>query len=88
MDNTFSANLRRMHRYFSTWIAFLGSAAAAYWLQLSPADQAAILDAFPALRLAAPGVGFLAFIVARGVPQFPAAEATRVDDVADPNIGK
>ena len=68
---TFRANLKRMHTYLSTWVAFLASAAAAYWLQLAPADQAAILDAFPALRLVAPALGFAAFVVARGIPQIP-----------------
>lgn len=71
--NTFGANVRRLPAYFSTWVAFIGSAAAAYWLQLTPADQQAVLDAFPALKLVAPAIGFAAFCIARGIPQFPAA---------------
>jgi len=70
-DATFLSNLLRLHTYFSTWVAFLASAAAAYWLQLAPADQQAILAAYPALKLAAPVLGFIAFAVARGLPQPP-----------------
>lgn len=85
----FLTNLNRMHRYFSTWVAFLATAAAAYWLQMSPAEQQAILDAFPALKLLGPAIGFTAFVIARGIPQFPPAEAAQVDvDVEDPHIGK
>lgn len=70
-EDTFASNLRRMPTYFSTWVAFLASAAAAYWLQLAPDDQQAILAAFPAMKLAAPVLGFIAFAVARGIPQPP-----------------
>lgn len=69
--STFTQNLKRIHTYFSTWVAFLATCAAAYWLQLTPADQQAILDAFPALKLVAPAVGFVAFVIARGLPQIP-----------------
>lgn len=67
----FIAELKRIPKYFSTWVAFLASAAAAYWLQLSPDDQQAILSAVPALKLVGPAIGFAAFVVARGLPQAP-----------------
>lgn len=68
---TFADHLRLMPRYFSTWVVFLISSAAAYWLQMSPDDQQAVLEALPALRLVAPALGFVAFVIARGIPQFP-----------------
>lgn len=77
--NDFKNNLKRMHRYFSTWVAFLAAAAAAYWLQLTPGDQQAVLEAFPALKLLGPAVGFVAFVIARGVPQLPPTSSTDED---------
>ena len=70
MDD-FKATLKRMHKLASTWVVFIASALAAFWLQMSPDDQAVLLDVFPALKLIAPGIGFAAFVVARGWPQSP-----------------
>ncbi|MEO8296329.1 MAG: hypothetical protein ABI574_00835 [Burkholderiales bacterium] len=67
----FLAELRLMHKYLSTWVAFLASAAAAYWLQLSADDQQAFLAAFPLLKVVGPAAGFAAFVIARGWPQIP-----------------
>lgn len=67
----FKAELKRLHTYLSTWVAFIASAAAAYWLQLSPAEQGQILDAIPHGRILAPALAFAAFCVARGLPQGP-----------------
>lgn len=67
----FKTTLKRMHKLASTWVVFLASAMAAFWLQMSPDDQALLIEAFPALKLLAPGIGFAAFVVARGWPQPP-----------------
>lgn len=70
MDD-FKATLKRMHKLASTWVVFIASALAAFWLQMSPAEQLAVLEVFPALKLVGPGIGFAAFVVARGWPQSP-----------------
>jgi len=69
----FIDNLKRLHTKISTYVALLASAAAAFWLQLTPEDQQAILASFPALKLIGPAVSFVAFVVARGIPQLPKA---------------
>lgn len=58
-------------RHYSTWVAFMASSAAAYWLDMTPEQQAALLAAYPALKLGAPAVSFLAFMLAKALVQPP-----------------
>lgn len=68
---TFGQNARAMWRHFSTWVAIASTTAAGVWLQLDPAQQAAILGAVPALKVIGPGLSFVAFVIAKAIPQPP-----------------
>lgn len=70
---TFAEALRKLPTYASTWVAFLMSAGAAYWLQMDPAAQQAAMAAVPGASVGGPLAGFLMFAVARGLPQVPKA---------------
>lgn len=72
--STFAKNFARLYRHYSTYVALFASGAAAYWLQLSAAEQAALLNLVPALKVLAPVASFAAFLVARGMPQKEAAK--------------
>ena len=67
----FKAELKRVHTYWSTRVAFIASTLAAFWLQLPPESQSAIMDAIPFGRVIIPVVVFGAFYVARATPQAP-----------------
>jgi hypothetical protein len=54
---------------YSTWVVALLCSAAAYWLQLTPGEQQALLASYPWLAKAAPAAGFVTFLAARGVKQ-------------------
>jgi hypothetical protein len=66
-----NATLKMLFTRYSTYVVFFASGAAAYWLQLPIADQQAVLEAYPLLKIAGPAIGFLTFMVARGLPQGP-----------------
>ena len=44
-------------------------AVVAYWLQLSPEDQAKLLLAYPWLKVVTPAAGWVMFVIARVWPQ-------------------
>lgn len=63
-----TAALKELHTFHSTYVMYFLSGLLAYWLQLSPEDQAAVFAVFPALKVVAPFLGLVAFMVARGLP--------------------
>jgi len=65
----FKDELRAMWRRLSFWVAFIASSVALWWLQLPLEQQADILAVWPSLKLLAPGVSLVAFVVARAAPQ-------------------
>ena len=58
-----------MYRHYSTYVVTVITAVFAYWLQLPLDQQAAILDQFPTLKMIAPGIGFISFMISRCIPQ-------------------
>lgn len=69
MEATFLSNIKALYRQYSFYVVGFISGCFAYWLRLPLEQQAAILEAVPVLKLAAPASGFIAFMIARGVPQ-------------------
>lgn len=69
----FKANLKALHTWASTWVVFLLTTVAAYWITLPVDVQSQVLAAFPVLKYVALAVGFIAFAVARATPQTPKA---------------
>ena len=70
----FQANIGKLYTQYSFYVVFFISGVIAYWLQMAVEEQAAVLAAFPSLKLVAPFSGFVAFMIARGVPQAPKAD--------------
>lgn len=68
---TFKSNLAALWKHLSTHVALIASCAAAYWLQMSPDEQREVLALFPALKWLGPLIAFVAFVLAKGVPQPP-----------------
>lgn len=66
-----NARLTFLFTRYSTWVAFIASCAATYWLSQPPEVQNALLAAYPAFKLQAPTVSFIAFLIARNWPQKP-----------------
>jgi hypothetical protein len=66
-----TTTLKQLFTYYSTYVAFFSASAAAYWLQLDRATQDSILAMWPSLKFIGPAVGFVSFLVARGLPQAP-----------------
>lgn len=64
-------NLHDLFTRYSTWVVGILMAAATYWLSLSPEEQKALTDAYPWLLKLTPAAGFVAFLIARGLPQTP-----------------
>lgn len=62
-------NIRTMPKMLSAWVTAVVSLAAAYWLQLSPADQQALISEYPILIKASPVISMLAWMYARAKPQ-------------------
>ncbi|HCZ47995.1 MAG TPA: hypothetical protein DCZ11_03200 [Gammaproteobacteria bacterium] len=54
---------------YSTWVVTALMGVAAYWLQLPIEEQQALIAAYPWLKHAAPVLGLLAFLGARGAKQ-------------------
>lgn len=72
MTDKLFAVLKELHTFHSTYVMYFLSGLLAYWLQLSPEDQQAVFAVFPALKIIAPAIGLVSFMVARGLP--PAKE--------------
>jgi hypothetical protein len=66
---TFAEAMKKLPTYASTWVAFLMSAGAAYWLQMDPTAQQSVLSAVPGATVGGPLGSFVLFAVARGLPQ-------------------
>jgi hypothetical protein len=64
----FKAELRKLHKYASTWVTFLWTSCYMYWMQLSHDTQQQILSSYGLLRYA-PAVAFATFLIARAMPQ-------------------
>lgn len=62
-------NVRLLSKAHSTKVALVVSALIAYWLQLPPAEQQALLAAYPWLKHVAPLAALGAFVVSRVWPQ-------------------
>jgi hypothetical protein len=65
--------MSEMVRKYSTWAVGAMMAAVAYWFTLSPAEQAALQQAYPWLGKVTPAAGFLMFYFARAKAQDPPA---------------
>lgn len=82
-------NLSNLLKFNSTRVVLVMTALAAYWLQLSPADQAAYMASYPWLKHAAPVIALASFVWARVTPQAslqppaPAAPPAQPYDQAD-----
>lgn len=64
-------DLKELATRYSTWVVAVITGAAAYWLQLSPAEQASLQATYPILTKVAPLAAFVAFLAARAAPQKP-----------------
>jgi len=62
-------NLANVLKFNSTRVVLIITALAAYWLQLSPAEQAAYMASYPWLKHAAPLIALASFVWARVTPQ-------------------
>jgi len=69
MNPTTAENLSNLLKFNSTRVVLALTALAAYWLQLSPADQAAYMASYPWLKHAAPLIALASFVWARVTPQ-------------------
>lgn len=65
----FRKNFKSLHKMLSAWVVGIASLAAAYWLQLSPEDQQALLAEYPKMIKAAPFFTMAAWMWARSKPQ-------------------
>lgn len=73
MNQDLKTNIARLPKNFSTYVVAIVTGVAYYWLQLSPAEQQALITAYPWLKHAAPLSAFVAFLAARVWPQTPPA---------------
>lgn len=62
-------NVKKLPTNYTTWVIAALMAVVGYWLQLPAAEQAALMQAYPWLKHAAPVAGLLAFVFARVLPQ-------------------
>lgn len=69
MNDELKTNMTKLPTRYTTWVVALICSVAYYWLQLTPAEQAKLIDAYPWLSHAAPLSGLLAFLAARVWPQ-------------------
>jgi hypothetical protein len=87
MNPTTADNLANLLKFNSTRVVLVITALSAYWLQLSPAEQAAYMASYPWLKHAAPLIALASFVWARVTPQAslqpPAQVAERVQSVND-----
>ena len=87
MNPTTAENLANLLKFNSTRVVLIITALAAYWLQLSPAEQAAYMASYPWLKHAAPLIALASFVWARVTPQAalqpPAQVAERVQTPHD-----
>lgn len=73
MNPQLKANLAASPTNYSTYAIVIFFGIATYWMQMSPADQAALIASYPWLKHAAPLAGLVTYI-ARILPQGGAAE--------------
>jgi hypothetical protein len=72
---------------YSTYVVTVISAVIAYWLQLSPEEQAALIATYPALKVLAPLFGWIAFVIARVIPQnLPGKVEIKVEEKTPLNL--
>lgn len=72
--------LTKLLKSYSTYVVAAITGAAAYWLQLSAAEQQTLLTTYPILTKLAPLAGFIAFLVARAAPQ-PSVTGEKPEDL-------
>jgi len=76
----FKTNLKELHKLLSTWVVFLLTTSAAFWVSLPLTTQNEILTQFPMLKYVVLAVGFVSFAIARAAPQ---ASAPKGDPYGD-----
>jgi hypothetical protein len=69
MNQDLKTNIARLPKNFSTYVVAIVTGGAYYWLQMSPAEQQAMITAYPWLKHVAPLSAFVAFLAARVWPQ-------------------
>lgn len=74
MNPQLKANLAASPTNYSTYAIVIFFGIATYWMQMSPADQAALITSYPWLKHAAPLAGLVTYI-ARILPQGSAQPA-------------
>ena len=74
-------NVRKLPKNYSSWVVFVVTGAAFWWLDLDAAEQARYLAEFPWLKYFAPAAAIIAFASARVAPQTPKSSATEAVDV-------
>ena len=57
------ARWNEVRKHYTVYFTAFCSLALAYWLQMSPEDQAAVFAVLPALKLVAPFAGFVGFMM-------------------------
>lgn len=77
MNPTTADNLANLLKFNSTRVVLIITALAAYWLQLSPAEQAAYMASYPWLKHAAPVIALASFVWARVTPQASLQQPTQ-----------
>lgn len=67
----FKANLKTLHKLLSTWVVFVITTGAAFWITLPLETQVQMQQDFPILKYGMLAMAFLSFAVARATPQTP-----------------
>ena len=67
----FKANLKTLHKLASTWVVFIITTGAAFWITLPLETQVQMQNDFPILKYGMLAVAFFSFAVARATPQAP-----------------
>lgn len=66
---TFLDNVKDLPKMFSFWVMFIVTNLTAWWLMQPLEWQAEILLAYPMLKLGAPAISLVSFMIARAKPQ-------------------
>lgn len=69
MNEDLKANVKNLPTNYSTVVATILMGVVYYWLQMDPAEQQALMAAYPWLKHFAPLAGLVAFLGARVWPQ-------------------
>ena len=67
----FKANLKNLYKFASTWVVFIITTAAAFWITLPLETQVQMQQDFPLLKYGMLIMAFVSFAVARATPQSP-----------------